>query len=160
MILLLIFLLSLSAIYFTRLLTAKNMRAAAVSVAVLYIYLVAWTYAVFILDVADLGFSSSETRMKLLHGSDIYHSFVNLTDKMSAIPLVLLEAIVVVAVVILSAGFIVAFHGLFEITKAVINAAKEKTLFFEIYHRFAKCASAFTELRQSNIIRLYCRMNC
>ena len=160
MILLLIFLLSLSAIYFTRLLTAKNMRAAAVSVAVLYIYLVAWTYAVFILDIADLGFSSSETRMKLLHGSDIYHSFVNLTDKMSAIPLVLLEAIVVVAVVILSAGFIVAFHGLFEITKAVINAAKEKTLFFEIYHRFAKCASASTELRQSNIIRLYCRMNC
>ncbi|MBS7263008.1 MAG: hypothetical protein KIG36_05320, partial [Eubacteriales bacterium] len=43
----------------------EKMKAAAISVAVLYIYLIAWTYAVFVLDVADLGFSDTETRISL-----------------------------------------------------------------------------------------------
>lgn len=160
MILLFLTLISLSAYYFTRLLRKNRMGAAATSVAVLYIYLICWIYGVFILDVADLGFSEVETYVSLLHGSDIYHSFVSITDKMSAIPLELLEAIVAVAIVALLAGLAVAFHGLFVITKAVIKVAKEKRLSVEIGHNSANCTPATDERKHSNIIRLYCRMNC
>ena len=160
MILLLIVLTSLCAIYFTRLLSKKNMRAAAISVAVLYAYIIAWTYAVFILDVADLGFSETETRLTLLHGSDIYHSFVSLTDKMSAIPLAFLEAIVVVATIVLCASFVVAFHGLFEITKAVVKAAKENMTIPAADSEKSKVQSIFGAIKTANIIRLNCRMNC
>ena len=95
MILLLMILLSLSAVYFTRLLQQKGMKTASFMVAVLYLYLILWTYAVFILDIADLGFSERQTQVALLHGSNIYHSFVSITENMSVIPLELLEAIVV-----------------------------------------------------------------
>lgn len=160
MILLLIALVSLSAIYFTRLLSKKKMKAAAISVAVLYIYLIAWTYAVFVLDVADLGFSDTETRISLLHASDIYHSFVSITDKMSVIPLGLLKVIVAIAALVLAAGFSVAFHGLFEIAKAVIKAVKEKELFASVGEYRSKLAYILIPFSSTDIIRLYCRMNC
>ncbi len=160
MIVVLIALTSLCAIYFTRLLSKRNMRVAAVSVAVLYVYIIAWTYAVFILDVADLGFSETETRLTLLHGSDIYHSFVSLTDKMSVIPLALLEAIVAVVGIVLFASFAVAFHGLFEITKAVVKAAKDKKKASIAEAIKNKILSYFGAIKPANIIRLNCRMNC
>ena len=160
MIVLTIVLLSLCALYFTRLVSCKNMKAASISVVVLYTYLIAWIYIIFVLDVADLGFSETETRLTLLHGSDIYHSFVNLTDKMSVIPLALLEAIVAVAAIVLCASFVVAFHGLFEITRAVVNAAKEKRKVSSSESSKSKIHGPFEAIIPLNIIRLNCRMNC
>lgn len=159
MILLLMILLSLSAVYFTRLLQRKGMKTAAVTVAVLYLYLIAWTYAVFILDIADLGFAERETQVSLLHGSDIYHSFVQLTAKMAVIPFELLEAIVGVAVLVLIAGFSVAFHGVFEISKEIYKRVcknyieKNKTV-------MRKAVQAQPPVKTVSLIRLNCRANC
>ena len=129
-------------------------------VAVLYLYLILWTYAVFIIDIADLGFSEHQTQVALIHGSNIYHSFVRITESMSVIPLELLEAIVVVAVVVMVAGFSVAFHGVFEITKAVVKAAKEKQLFSFVGHHGKIFQSVIASFRNGSIIKLHCRMNC
>ncbi len=160
MIILVITLISLCAIYFIRLLTKKKMRVASISVAALYINIVLWTYAIFVFDVANLGFSDSETPITSLIGSDIYHSFVNITNKMAFIPLGLLKAIAVVVTVVLVASLAVTFHGLFEITKAVIKAAKEKPINAQSaidkdeISLFAGCTN------RTNILRLNCRMNC
>ena len=159
MILLLMILLSLSAVYFTRLLQRNGMKTAAVTVAVLYLYLIAWTYAVFILDIADLGFAERETQVSLLHGSDIYHSFVQLTAKMAAIPFELLEAIVGVAVLVLIAGFSVAFHGVFEISIEIYKTVcknyieKNKTV-------MRKAVPVQKPVKTVSLIRLNCRANC
>jgi hypothetical protein len=160
MILVIIALVSLIAIYFTRLFFKKEMKAAALAVALLYIYLIVWTYAVFIIDIADLGFSDSETRLSLLHGSNIYHSFVDITLKTSVIPLGILEAFVVVLAVAVIAGFIVVFHGIVEITKYVLNKNNylkllciTKALKFKIINLFGGFSSV-------GILRLHCRMNC
>ena len=159
MIILLMILLSLSAVYFTRLLSKKNMRAAAITVAVLYIYLIVWTYLMFILDVADLGFLSGETKLSLLHGSNIYHAFVDLTAKMSVIPLPFLEAIVLVAVIILIAGFAVAFHGLFQITKQICKYVRES---LKKFNRARVLNILIPEIPQYDIsiLRMNCRANC
>ena len=159
MIIILIALWSLCAIYFTRLLTQRKMRAAAISVAVLYVYLIAWIYAIFILDAADLGFTEKETQISLLHGSGIYHSFVNLTSKMSVIPLPLLKAIVAVAAMTLTASIIVAFHGIFEISREIYRIVKKNRL--ETHHRTEWRIKPYSVLgRKIPIIRLYCRANC
>ena len=160
MVLLLIGLLSLSAIYFTRLLSKKSMKVAAISVAVLYFYIIVWTYAIFILDIADLGFSDTESSISILHGSDIYHSFANITEKMSVIPFELLEAIVAVVVIILFASIAVTLHGLFEITRAVVKAAKEKKRAASAEPARNKMLYYFGAIKPANIIRLNCRMNC
>ena len=159
MVIILIALWSLCAIYFTRLLTQRKMRAAAISVAVLYVYLIAWIYAIFILDIADLGFSDAETRLSLLHGSGIYHSFVQLNAKMSVIPLPLLKAIVGVAAMTLTASIIVAFHGIFEISREIYRIVKKKRI--EAHHRTEwKITTYSAPVRRISIIRLYCRANC
>lgn len=159
MVIILMALWSLCAIYFTRLLTQRKMRAAAISVVVLYVYLIAWIYAIFILDAADLGFSDAETRLSLLHGSGIYHSFVSLTSKMSVIPLPILKAIVGVAAMTITASFIVAFHGIFEVSREIYRIVKKKNL--QIHHRTEwKVNSYSAPVRRISIIRLYCRANC
>lgn len=160
MIVLIIVLLSLCALYFTRLVSSKNMKVAAICIVMLYSYLIAWIYFIFIFDVVDLGFSETETRLTLLRGSDIYHSFVNLTDKMSVIPLALLEAIVAVAAVILCASFVVAFHGLFEITRAVVTVARDKEILSATESIRSRIISSFMTIKLPNIIRFNCRMNC
>ncbi|MCR5056225.1 MAG: hypothetical protein K6B54_04875 [Clostridia bacterium] len=160
MIILIITLISLCAIYFIRLLSKKNMRVASISVATLYINIIVWTYAIFVLDVANLGFSDSETPITSLIGSDIYHSFVNITNKMAFIPLGLLKAIVVVITVIFVASLAVTFHGLFEITRAVIKAAKERPITIQSGNSKDKlyCYNGF--IKRIRIFRLNCRMNC
>lgn len=160
MIVLGIALLSLCAIYFTRLLSKKNMKAATVSVVVLYSNIIVWMYAIFVLDVANLGFSDTETRLSLLLGSDIYHSFVSLTEKMSVIPLPLLEAIVAVIGIVLFASFAVALHGLLEITKAVVKAARDEKKAYVAEAVKNKTLGFFGSIKPANIIRLNCRMNC
>ncbi len=159
MIILFMILISLSAIYFTRLLNKNNMRAAAISVAALYIYLIAWIYAIFVLDIANLGFSAYETRFSLLHGSDIYHSFVSMTDKMSIIPLPILKAIVGVAAMTFAAGFMVAFHGIFEISREICRIVKQNHL--EQNHKAEWRVKTYpAHVMKVSIIRLYCRANC
>lgn len=160
MVLLIMALVSLIAIYFTRLLSKKGMKAAALAVALLYFYLIVWTYAVFVIDIADLGFSDAETRISLLHGSNIYHSFVDITAKTSVIPLGFLESFVVVLTLALVAGFAVAFHGIFEITKYVFS--KQSRMKFLAYSRSFKhkIKSSLKELKPCEIIKINCRMNC
>ncbi len=159
MIVLLILLWSLCAIYFAHLLSVKKMNIAAIAIIVLYTYVIAWIYAIFIIDVADLGFSDTESIISLLHGSEIYHSFVNITDKMSGIPFELLEAIAVVAVIVLVSGLAVAIHGFFEITKAVICATK-KMAAKKAKDLFCKVQNKPLHIFSGEIIRLNCRMNC
>ena len=91
MIVLFLALLSLATLYFTRLLQRRGLKTGSVMVALLYLCLVVWAYAVFILDVADFGFAETETRFSLLYGSSIYHSFVELNAKLALVPLPLLE---------------------------------------------------------------------
>ena len=160
MIVLLMILLSLIAVYFTRLLQRRGMKTASVMVAILYLYLIAWIYAIFILDIADLGFAEAETRISLLHGSNIYHSFVQLNAKMAAIPLQILKAIVAVAAMTFVAGSIVAFHGLFEIAKAVVKVSKEKELFTSSNGNKQVIYKSFISFRTKSIFRILCRMNC
>ena len=159
MILMIVILLSLSSIYFTRLLSKHNKKAAALSVAVLYFYLVAWIYSIFILDIANLGFNDFETYFSLLHGSSVYHSFVSLTKTMSVIPLELLFSIVAVATLVFVAGFAVAFHGFFEITRDFIRSSKEK----EVNDSWTGRDNFFVPAvfsKSFDIIRFHCRMNC
>ena len=159
MIVLLMALLSLSAVYFTRLLQRKGMKTASVMVAVLYLYLIAWTYAVFILDVADLGFSEKETLVSLLHGSGIYHSFVDLNAKFSLVPLPLLEAMVGVAVLVLMAGIGVALHGVVEISRIVYRFVQKN--YVELNKKKYRALKQIRPCVKSIcFIRLYCRANC
>ena len=159
MILLLIMLLSLSSIYFTRLFLKKEMTIAAVTVAVLYIYLILWTYLMFIMDIANLGFNESETTLSLIHGSIIYHSFVDITARMSVIPLPFLEAIVLVSIFVLITGFAAAFHGLFQITKQICKYVREslkKTYRARILNILIPETPQYT----ISILRMNCRANC
>ena len=159
MILLSIILLSLSAVYFIRLLSRKNMRMAAVSATILYVYLVAWIYAIFIIDIADLGFTDTETQLTLLHGSSIYHSFVQITARMSFIPLSLLQVIVGVAALILTFALAVALHGVFEISRVIIRFYKKTKV--EAYKIFENAVRSLkTQIKTYQLIRMYCRANC
>ncbi len=159
MILLLMVLVSLSTIYFTLLLEKKRMRTAAVMVVVLFSYIILWTYAVFIIDVADLGFAGAETQASLLHGSNIYHSFVDLTEKMSSIPRQLLDAIVFVAALVIVAGLTVVFHGVFEFAKELLKFfnGKERRLlpYFQL-----KILHIHEYYDNTSILRMHCRANC
>ena len=153
-------LLSLIAVYFTRLLQRHGMKTASVTVAVLYLYLIAWIYVVFILDVADLGFAETETRISLLHGSNIYHSFVQLNAKMAAISLPILKVIVAVAAMTLVAGFIVAFHGIFEISREICRFVKQYR-YLQTHNKTEWIIkNKSVSVRAISIIRLYCRANC
>lgn len=160
MILMMIILLSLSVIYFTRLLYKKNMRVAAISVAVLYCYLILWVYAIFVIDIADLGFSDAETRISLLHGSSIYHSFVEVTAKMAVIPLPLLHAIVGVAGIILLSALAVALHGIFDISQEIIQCVKKHRLYHRVLAIKQKHTLDVFNARKVPLIRMYCRANC
>ena len=160
MILLLIALMSLSTVYITRLLLKRQMRIAATSVAALFIFLISWIYFVFIFDIAGLGFSGEESLWTQLYASDIYHSFVNLTTNMSVIPLKLLEAIAVFSIVVVLVGICVAIHGIFEITLAVVKAAKRKRIFQSFANNEVKTIGLFSFFHNLEIIRLNCRMNC
>lgn len=160
MIVVLMALISLTTIYFTRLLAKKGMRIASIVVAILYTYLIIWTYAVFIIDIADLGFSENETRISLLHGSDIYHSFVNMTSRMSVLSLPILKAIVEVCVLAVTGGILVAFHGLFEITREFVKAIKTQKILHFARSLKAKASNTFFRTYKAQILRMYCRMNC
>lgn len=160
MVILILLLISLCVIYFTRLLSGKCMRIAAISIVVLYVNIIVWAYAIFILDVANFGFSDSETPITSLIGSDIYHSFVSITSKMAYIPLGILKAIVIVAAIILIASLAVTFHGLFEITRAVIKAVKGKTINQLTGTGKDKLPSVTKCKKRVSILRLNCRMNC
>ncbi len=160
MIILFLGLLSLCALYITHLLSKMKMRWAAISVASLYFYLVAWTYSIFILDIADLGFAETETRLSMLHGSDVYHSFVKLNGLMSTMPLPLLETIASVTAMTLVACIIVVFHGVFEIAREIIRFVKRKRFFgtVKITKELIKPAAGRYVTR--SFCLLYCRANC
>lgn len=159
MIIMALILLSLVAIYFIRILSMRSMKVASIAVTTLYVYLVGWIYAIFIVDIADLGFCETETRLTLLHGSNVYHSFVELTAKMSVISLPFLQVIVGVSILVLVTSFAVIFHGIFEISKEILflirksNRRHSKTLDFKI-------SSPKVLHRRASIIRLHCRANC
>ena len=160
MVLLVIILLSLASIYFTRLLSKKGMKTASIMVAVLFVYLVAWIYAIFIIDIADLGFSEYETRLSILHGSDVYHSFVDLNARLSSLSLPLLQAIVFVCTISIVGGFLVAFHGLFLFTKEVFEAVKNNHIFGNRFKKHVQKVAIIADINNSQIIRMHCRMNC
>lgn len=159
MIILLITLISLISVYATRLLLKKEMKIAGISVAIFYIYLVCWIYAIFIIDISDLGFRETETLLSILHGSNIYHSFVQITAKMAFIPLPLLQVIVGVAVLIMVSSVAVILHGVFSISKEIIRWVK-KTHTIKGVHLDEKVKITYGSIQNVSIIRLHCRANC
>lgn len=159
MILLILMLLSLIAIYFVRLLYIKKMKHATLAVMILYLYLILWIYSMFLIDVFNLGLGNKETAWTLVFRSDIYNSFVALTERMNSLPIGILQAIVVVATVILVAGFSIAFTGLFQISREIyIRACKKYN--FKIGKEIRNTISQVTFVRTFSIIRMNCRANC
>jgi len=159
MIILLMTLLSLSTIIFTRLLFKKQMKIASISLAVLYVYLIAWTYVIFIFDVADLGFSEVETNIARLHGGVVYHSFVQLAARMDCIPLPLLGAIVEVVLLVLVLSIVVVVYGGIETSREIIRSFRKKIL---THHKKIKTSikNVGKFISHVSIIRMNCRANC
>ena len=152
-------LLSLSAIYFIRLLFCRKMKTAAVSLAILYTYLVAWIYAVFIIDTLNLNFSEAHTKLSLLLGSNIYRSFVDLTEKMSVVPLPILKAIVFVCVIAFAAAFAVALHGIVNIAIKIVRIAKKKIAIFSHSVKL-KIKANYEPVIDFSFLQMHCRLNC
>jgi len=160
MVILLMILLSLCAIYFTRFLLKRKMKTASVMVASLYFYLIIWIFAIFILDALSFGYLDKETHTSLIYGSDIYHSFVNLNSTMSAMPLPIHKAIASIAAMTIITTIILVFHGLFEMTKVVISLLKNSKNNESISKENEILKTATSLLRKKELIRLHCRMNC
>jgi len=137
----------------------KNMRVAAVMTAILYCYLIVWFYIVFILDVADLGFTGSETVVSSIHGSKVYHSFVDMTERMSVIPLQLLKTIVGVIALILLLSISVVIHGTIAITKDVFYCSSKNIEAFKNKKPNKVEIPPKPEFKLS-ILKLYCRADC
>lgn len=159
MIVLLIALWSLSAIYFTHLLSKKGMKVAAGVVTALYAYVILWATLVFVIDIADLGFSTTQTRESLIFGSDIYHAITGLAARMYELPADLLVAIVMVSLLVAGSAFTVILVGGFRMTREICKLAK---------HSYAKILMVYKERTNSvrhlhgnvPLIKLYCRANC
>ena len=98
MIIVLMALLSLCAISFTYLLYEKKLKIGAIAVAILYFNIVAWTYLVFFVDVANLGFK--ESRSADLIGSVVFHSFSDFKELTSVMPTELHIATAFVAILV------------------------------------------------------------
>ena len=159
MILAMIVLWSLCMIYFTRLLNKKRMKAAAVSVLVLFVYIIVWVYLTLIVDIIDIGLIDFNSREAFLHGSLVYNSLVELTCAMSVISLPMLEAIVLVAVIVLFAGICVVFHGALEITKAIIRFSHSDK-YSDKNRSFNKVFFPELPYVPVKILKLNCRLNC
>ncbi len=93
LVILLLILWSVSAIYITHFLDKRKMKVAAIAYAVLYGYLVIWSWLIFSFDFAEYGFAPG--RGGLLHGSKIYFSFLNLQEWLMQLPAGVLVAVVV-----------------------------------------------------------------
>ncbi|MCR5694352.1 MAG: hypothetical protein K6G89_05205 [Clostridia bacterium] len=159
MILLLLGVLSLTAIYATRLFSQKGMRAASIAVASFYAVIVAWVYFLFITDAASLGFNGTETWRSILIGSDVYKSFVDLTSAMSFLPSSILSSITYVSLIILISAILVIIHGthaaiqdLIRYTHKVLNGSD---------HSIPKRVTLPQIINlKIPVLRLNCRMNC
>ena len=159
MIIVILGLISLSAIYFTRFFYKRNSKIAATAIALLFAVIIAWTYFLFIFDVADFGFSDVHTRESLLFGSDIYSSFVNLNANMALLPTTILQTIVAVAALAFSASVMVILDGVFRVAGEIYRVFKAHK------NAFKKQPSRKTPLMEIKmptvrLIRLYCRANC
>ena len=159
MIVLLIALWSLCAIYFTHLLSKKGMKVAATAVTVLYSYVLLWATLIFVIDIADLGFSMTATRESVLHGSAIYHSITGLAAKLFELPMDFLISIIIVSLVVAGSAFAVIFVGGFraslEIARMVKGAYVKITRSYRVRVHEIQRAHANVML-----IKLYCRANC
>lgn len=156
MIVLLIVLWSLCAIYITHLLYQKNMKIAATAVAVLYTNIVIWTYLIFILDVANLGFK--ESRVADIVGSSIFHSFTDLRDLMSVMPQNLNIATASVSILIASSVLIQLIISSIRIYQAVVSHKKKSV---QLSRSGIRRLFEVPEIIKSNrkIYILHCRLN-
>ena len=159
MIVVILGLISLSAIYFTRFFYKRESRTAATAIAVLFAVIVAWTYFLFIFDVADFGFGEIRTRESLLFGSDIYSSFISLKADMAVLPTAILHTIVAVAMLALSTSLMVILDGFFRVAGEIRKAFKVR---YKTIKKTPFQQRALKELKvpTTQLIRLYCRANC
>lgn len=154
-----VILLSLCAIYFTRLLIKKSLKVAATAIATLYGFLIIWLYSIFVLDVASFGFSDTESSFSIILGSDIYHSFVDITAKMFYLPSGILVGITVVTALVFFFGLMVAFHGFFAIAKEISYLVKKSKC--GVHKKDNNSACLIKPVFINTLIyRINCRMNC
>jgi len=159
MVIILLTVLSLSVIYLLRLFSRKKMKVASLATAVLYVYCVGYIYTMFIFDFFNLGFDGTETVLSLIHGSDTYHSFVKIAEKMAVMPLPFLKATVYLSVFILLCAITVCFHGFFEISLEVIRFVKRATCSRSNFKKQKIISEVIVPVKRP-LIRLYCRANC
>ena len=159
MILVMLGLLSLSAIYFTRLLYKRQFKVGAIFVALLFFAIVAWTYFLFIFDAADFGFTEVQSRESILFGSNIYSSFVDLNAEMALLPTSILQAIVAVSMLAFSAAVIVVLDGLFRVAEKIYESLKSFKI-NNLRHFDLKVVLPKLRIPTVRLIKLYCRANC
>lgn len=130
MIVALILLWSLCAIYITRFLYTKKFKIAALAYSVLYCYVLFWIYSMFAMDMSQFGIEAS--RLGMLQGSNVYHSFQTLTDLFYKLP-----TNIVISLVTVCFAFCAALILLFIISG------------IQIYKEIRKIISSHMSLRQN-----------
>ena len=158
MIVLMILLWCLSAVFITRFLERKKMKTAQIAYTVLFIYLLAWIFLIFFLDVKDYGFGFTSSKFAALYGSYSYHEFVNLTQALYQLPAGVLVAIIVACLAIGISAISVVILGGIHIVKAIIELAKHSREIYgrpEVEYSIAKVFMGFSRIYIKN-----CRLNC
>jgi len=155
-IVILIALWSLCAIYFTHVLHKSKLRVASIAVATMYIFVTVWTYLIFILDVANLGYK--ESKASLLVGSDIFHSFNYFRDLMSSMPLGLHKATASVAILLAASILFVLVLSSIRIYKEFTRKMNSKFNTSKI-KEFAQKVRDYFAFNTRKIHILHCRLN-
>ena len=159
MILVILGLLALSAIYFTRYFYKRGYKIATMAITVLFVAIVVWIYFLFVFDMADFGFREIRTRESIMFGTDIYASFVNLNAILALFPTPLLYALVGVIMFTLIVSLIVIVDGFFRAAETIFKAFKTfKTVMRRPLNKLKTVSIKIIPTVQ--LIRLYCRANC
>lgn len=158
MVVLMILLWCLSAVFITRFLERKKMKTAQIAYTVLFIYLLAWIFLIFVLDVKDYGFGPSGSKFGALYGSYSYQEFVNLAGALYQLPTSILVAIIVACVAIGASAITVVILGGIHFIKAIRELAKHRREIGgtpKIEYFIAKTRRGFSRIYIKN-----CRLNC
>ncbi len=156
MIVLLIALWSLCAVYFTHLFYQKKMKIAAIASTVLYVNVIAWTYMIFILDVANLGFKESGAASII--GSDVFHSFTKLRDLFTFLPEEIHVATAFAAIAVAAAVVLELVVSGIRIYKEIVLILKKVKHIFKNAKRII-VSKKETVFYDNKIYLLHCRLN-
>ncbi len=161
MIVLLITLWSLCAIYFTHLLLKRKMKVAAAIYTVLYGYVIVWTYLMFIVDIADLGFVYQKADESIIFGGDIFHAFSALANYACELPIPFLKAIAAVCIAVIVMAVAVILVGGFRAGKEIRRILGRRSAALSHGKQRKPAVFTYSDIRKPvPILQMYCRANC